>query len=54
MDFVHENHKVTIAADGLTGSHTLRVEFTNCYDKTGVGLHRYIVQAVNILIYTPT
>ena len=36
------NHKVTIAADGLTGSHTLRVEFTNCYDKTGVGLHRYI------------
>ena len=42
MDFVHENHKVTIAADGLTGSHTLRVEFTNCYDKTGVGLHRYI------------
>ena len=42
MAFVHENHKVTIAADGLTGSHTLRVEFTNCYDKTGVGLHRYI------------
>lgn len=42
MPFVHANHKVTIEAQDLIGEHTLRVDFTNHYDKTGVGLHRYI------------
>ena len=54
MAFVHENHKVIIAADGLTGSHTLRVEFTNCYDKMELGYTVILVRVVNIRIYIPT
>lgn len=42
VPFIHANHKVTIEAQHLSGKQHLRVEFTNLYDKTGVGLHRYI------------